>query len=252
MRKRLKAYALGWMTHLATDVTGHPFVNEKSGGPYRTHWQRHHLVENHMDALVYDTNWKASPRVHTYGNGDTTPIYQMLSCSALHLWVAFEGEGPSKGASVTSFIDDEQPGDDYSPGDDAPSIASRRKAWDEDANLPKDLATFIADALRAFYQPILTDPRHPHRGHVDIGPQGQCAAHPTIIKDIDQQSSYGKQGFVSPEAVDSAYWWAFHYLKAATTDYFLTEHPQLKLFNLPSCPVPPWATTNDPPPPLGN
>ena len=39
-----KAFALGWMTHLATDVTGHCFVNEKCGGPYRLHWQRHHLV----------------------------------------------------------------------------------------------------------------------------------------------------------------------------------------------------------------
>jgi hypothetical protein len=38
------------MTHLATDVTGHAFVNQISGGPFRTHWQRHHLVENHLDA----------------------------------------------------------------------------------------------------------------------------------------------------------------------------------------------------------
>jgi hypothetical protein len=49
-----KAFALSWMTHCATDATGHPFVNEKVGGPWRLHWQRHHLVENHMDARVYD------------------------------------------------------------------------------------------------------------------------------------------------------------------------------------------------------
>ncbi|MBV9581433.1 MAG: hypothetical protein JO057_22885, partial [Chloroflexi bacterium] len=35
-----RAFALGWMTHLATDVAGHCFVNEKCGGPYRLHWQR--------------------------------------------------------------------------------------------------------------------------------------------------------------------------------------------------------------------
>jgi hypothetical protein len=23
------------------------------GGPFRTHWQRHHLVENHMDCYWY-------------------------------------------------------------------------------------------------------------------------------------------------------------------------------------------------------
>ena len=38
------AFAVGWMSHCATDVTGHPFTNAKCGGPYRDHWQRHHLV----------------------------------------------------------------------------------------------------------------------------------------------------------------------------------------------------------------
>ena len=51
-REDFQAFALGWMSHVATDVAGHCFVNEKSGGPYRLHWQRHHLVENHMDAKV--------------------------------------------------------------------------------------------------------------------------------------------------------------------------------------------------------
>ena len=52
--ERLKAYALGYMTHVATDTTAHAFVNEKCGGPFRTHWQRHHLIENHIDARTYD------------------------------------------------------------------------------------------------------------------------------------------------------------------------------------------------------
>src|SRR5947209_15501047 len=43
------AFALGWMSHLATDVAGHCFVNEKCGGPYRLHWQRHHLIENRSE-----------------------------------------------------------------------------------------------------------------------------------------------------------------------------------------------------------
>ena len=47
------AFAVGWMSHCATDVTGHPFTNAKSGGPYRNHWQRHHLVENHIDSENY-------------------------------------------------------------------------------------------------------------------------------------------------------------------------------------------------------
>jgi hypothetical protein len=49
----MRAYALGYLTHLGTDTTAHSFVNAISGGPFRTHWQRHHLVENHMGALRY-------------------------------------------------------------------------------------------------------------------------------------------------------------------------------------------------------
>jgi Zinc dependent phospholipase C len=50
----LIAYALGYTTHYVTDVVGHPFVNQVVGGPWRLYWQRHHLVENFMDAYVWD------------------------------------------------------------------------------------------------------------------------------------------------------------------------------------------------------
>ncbi len=49
-----KAYVLGYLTHIAADVTGHPYVNTAVGGPARSHNQRHHFVENMMDTWVYD------------------------------------------------------------------------------------------------------------------------------------------------------------------------------------------------------
>src|SRR2546430_63983 len=62
-----QAFALGWICHCATDVTGHSFVNSKCGGPYRTHWQRHHLIENHMDCSAYDSQHGS---VEPYGEYD--------------------------------------------------------------------------------------------------------------------------------------------------------------------------------------
>jgi hypothetical protein len=53
--EQLTAYALGWIAHIGTDTIAHGFVNEQAGGPFRTHWQRHHLVENHMDAFNYQS-----------------------------------------------------------------------------------------------------------------------------------------------------------------------------------------------------
>lgn len=46
----LQCYVLGYASHVGTDVTGHPFVNAVTGGPFRMHWHRHHLVENWIDA----------------------------------------------------------------------------------------------------------------------------------------------------------------------------------------------------------
>lgn len=48
-----KAFALGWLTHLAASVTAEPFVNNIVGGPYRTHWWRNRLAQNFVDAWTF-------------------------------------------------------------------------------------------------------------------------------------------------------------------------------------------------------
>lgn len=45
----LKAYAYAYLTHYATDLVGHPYVNTISGAPYRIAVQRHVVIENYMD-----------------------------------------------------------------------------------------------------------------------------------------------------------------------------------------------------------
>jgi Zinc dependent phospholipase C len=55
----LLAYAYGYLTHYVTDVVGHPYVNQVVQGPWRLYWQRHHLVENFVDAYVWD-RWHVS------------------------------------------------------------------------------------------------------------------------------------------------------------------------------------------------
>jgi len=82
--EQTRAYALGYLTHLATDVTGHAFVNSIAGGPFRLHWQRHHLVENHMDAFWY----LADPLKPGSGNQ-----YPQLTESALYYDIAFSDSG---------------------------------------------------------------------------------------------------------------------------------------------------------------
>ena len=56
---KLLAYAYGYLTHYVTDVVGHPYVNQVVQAPWRLYWQRHHLVENFMDAYTWD-RWHVS------------------------------------------------------------------------------------------------------------------------------------------------------------------------------------------------
>jgi Zinc dependent phospholipase C len=56
---KLVAYAYGYLTHYVTDVVGHPYVNQVVEAPWRLYWQRHHLVENFIDAYVWD-RWHTS------------------------------------------------------------------------------------------------------------------------------------------------------------------------------------------------
>ena len=55
----LIAYAYGYVSHYATDVVGHPFVNQVVGSPWRTYWQRHHLVENFSGTAILWDRWHA-------------------------------------------------------------------------------------------------------------------------------------------------------------------------------------------------
>ena len=50
----LKAYSLGYLTHYVADTVGHAYVNRIVESPWRNCWQRHHLVENFIDAYVWD------------------------------------------------------------------------------------------------------------------------------------------------------------------------------------------------------
>ena len=50
---QLHLYAIGYLTHVTADTVGHPYVNAISGGPYRSHAQRHKASENYQDVLNF-------------------------------------------------------------------------------------------------------------------------------------------------------------------------------------------------------
>ena len=140
--RQFLAFALGYATHLGTDTVAHSFVNEQCGGPFRNHPQRHHVIENHIDAWNYretGPNGKLTP--DPWGHSDT---YQDVSMAAL--W--FE---------VQITPDDAQGQQRPDPLPDDPD--ARKKALDKDGEMPDWMAESIVLALMDCFQ----DPaEHPH------------------------------------------------------------------------------------------
>ncbi len=135
------AFAVGWMSHCATDVTGHPFTNAKSGGPYRDHWQRHHLVENHMDSENYDARHPG-------------PLYGEYGTSALHFRVAFRhrDDAPYDGRDDAPAYDHWAGLPAYDDGDGPTATAARRAFFDLDSGpLPGHLVEGLLDAMHEVY-----------------------------------------------------------------------------------------------------
>lgn len=55
-----ESYARGYMTHVAGDICGHPFINSLVGGPFRNHAYRHLVLETLADTWLW----------HDQGRGD--------------------------------------------------------------------------------------------------------------------------------------------------------------------------------------
>ena len=132
--EQFQAFALGWVAHLGTDTIDHSFVNEQCGGPFRTHWQRHHLIENHIDAW----NYRQAGENGSLPGDDlaATDLYPDLARSAFVFAVALDDEHPNGFDRPTSLPDDP---------------AAAKDAVDVDGFMPEWLATGIVRALIATY-----------------------------------------------------------------------------------------------------
>lgn len=132
--EQFQAFALGWVAHLGTDTIDHSFVNEQAGGPFRTHWQRHHLIENHIDAWNY--------RQAGVGGGlpqdvlAATDVYPDLARSAFVFAVALDQDNPNGFQRPATLPDDR---------------TAAKDAVDVDGFMPGWLAEGIVRALVATY-----------------------------------------------------------------------------------------------------
>jgi hypothetical protein len=206
------AFALGWMTHVGTDVTGHAFVNEKVGGPFRLHWQRHHLVENHMDAYTYNQDHQ----------GDA--LYDMVATSALHFWIQFrEGATPKYSPKYDYLlgVDTNPPNPDpnaptaplpqYPTGLNSRDYFERRKIFDADSRIPPELVSFLCDVMKAtFYDRNTPDSND------------SMPTHPLILAPVVTNPGDGRPDLAM---MNANFQLLFEYLKLTTTGYYMMPKP---------------------------
>src|ERR1700722_10015458 len=129
------AFTLGYITHLGTDTVAHSFVNEQCGGPYRNHPQRHHLIENHIDAWNYSQTAPGgaiSPDPWGY-----TESYPDVSMSALWFAVQMTPDDPFGKQRPEPLSDD-------------PVV--RKAALDVDGEMPDWTANSIVLAMMDTFQ----------------------------------------------------------------------------------------------------
>jgi len=140
--EQLLAFALGWICHVGSDTIAHSFVNEQCGGPFRTHWQRHHLLENHIDAYMYNCTKPGGilPQDPFIGWQES---YDSLAESALYFAVQIPQD-------IDDLDDDKKQGDLRKPlptGTDQASEDRRDELLDTDGALPPWLAETISKVL---------------------------------------------------------------------------------------------------------
>ena len=186
-QNRRRAYALGYLTHLATDVTAHAYVNAISGGPFRTHWQRHHLVENHVDTYWYLFDDAAlAPR--------TMAGYEQWTESALYYDIGFDDtndDGPLVRPTLPT-------------GRTLRENWERKRLLDKDSKLPDDIADLLVQTITQVFYPPSSNP------------------HPLILR---TNVGTPMEGLPSAELIQEAYDVFWQYLKLSTTDGLAHEPP---------------------------
>jgi hypothetical protein len=124
-------YALGYLTHVAADTVGHPYVNAFSGGPYRSHAQRHKTGENFQDVSNWlgerAQDWNYS-RLHALYNFNFTGA---ISDTEPDAFTNLPDELAQMLARLLNQVyqEDADPGADYGPTITAEDVNDTYRTW---------------------------------------------------------------------------------------------------------------------------
>ncbi len=129
-----KAYVLGYATHVAADVSGHPYINQAVGGAARGYNARHHFVENIIDVWFYDQAITPSINITSARLHRELPYGEELDDEGV-FFAVLEGATEMKDDLKSIFTMVSQSMDDTFPPDQRPSRLPNGVTSAKDINL---------------------------------------------------------------------------------------------------------------------
>jgi hypothetical protein len=144
-----KAYAFGWMCHIGSSVTAEPFINNITGGPYRTHWWRNRLVGNYVDSWTFGF-FEQSPNPTMTGDNPTPPYFDPMTGNG---WPALCNGGNLQNEFNVGNLSGPAP-------DDVPAALKAMATGNLGSlasSFPADITNLFSAALAATY-PVASQP----------------------------------------------------------------------------------------------
>ncbi len=161
MNSPLHLYALGYLTHVAADTVGHPYVNLYSGGPYRAQAQRHKTGENFQDVFnllgVTGVDWNYS-KLHALYNFNFAGV---IDDDEPDLFTNLPDDLAALIANTINSLyqEDGAPGPDYGPTITAEDVNDTYRTWyrwfkstTDTGTLPPPVAYSLTAELREVWE----------------------------------------------------------------------------------------------------
>jgi hypothetical protein len=151
-------YALGYLTHVAADTVGHPYVNLYCGGPWRSQAQRHKTGENFQDVFNFlhetgkDFNFSKLHHVYNFNfDGGPEPADNPVMPAALAAFIA--------DTLNAIYQEDADPDPDYAKRISASDVDDTYRLWyrfmkdfTESGTLPPPVPYSLTAELREVWE----------------------------------------------------------------------------------------------------
>ncbi len=153
-----QAYAYGYLSHIATDLVGHAYVNQVVGAPFRLQIQRHVTVENWMDTWKFQQYYGGNINLELFDKMNMNPTLDAGVGDLIHqtLRDVYQNVDHPRRLGGTGFLSRQQIEDTY---DIFYKVLELMR--DQGVARPEEPFSGVADILAGALDDLLQSPPSP-------------------------------------------------------------------------------------------